>query len=135
MHCISISTIPSLSHRAWTPWRYGRRGGGRPSYCFPQCLSPNLQSCCHLSHYHQTNTILAGLVEGLEGRIDSGKVAERCSFTCGSYLCTVAVVTIANPFRAMAIAPPAVAEDSKFRLVGGSRPNNRLRLAKHCLMR
>jgi hypothetical protein len=46
-----------------------------------------------------------------------------------------AVVTIANPFRAMAIAPPAVAEDSEFRLVGGSRPNNRLRLAKHCLMR
>jgi hypothetical protein len=46
-----------------------------------------------------------------------------------------AVVTIANPSRAMAIAPPAVAEDSEFRLVGGSRPNNRLWLAKHCLMR
>jgi hypothetical protein len=37
--------------------------------------------------------------------------------------------------RATAIAPPAVAEDSEFRLVGGSRTNNRLWLAKHCLMR
>ena len=41
------------------------------------------------------NAIPAGLVEGfvegfVEGRIDSGKVAERCSFTCKSYLCTVA---------------------------------------------
>jgi hypothetical protein len=36
-----------------------------------------------------------------------------------------AVITIANPFRAMAIAPPVVAEDSEFWLVGGSRPNNR----------
>jgi hypothetical protein len=34
-----------------------------------------------------TNIIPAGLVEGL---IDCGKVAERCSFTCKSYLCTVA---------------------------------------------
>jgi hypothetical protein len=45
------------------------------------------------------------------------------------------VVTIANPFRTMAIAQPAVTEDSKFRLVDGSRPNNRIRLARHCLMR
>ena len=38
-----------------------------------------------------TNTIPAGLVEGfVEGRIDRGKVAERWSFTCKSYLCTVA---------------------------------------------
>jgi hypothetical protein len=37
------------------------------------------------------NTIPAGLVEGfVEGRIDRGKVAERWSFTCKSYLCTVA---------------------------------------------
>ena len=46
------------------------------------------------------------------------------------------VVSIVSPFRAMAIAPPAVAQDSELRLVGGSRPNNnRLRLARHCLMR
>ena len=42
-----------------------------------------------------TDTIPAGLVEGLvegfvEGRMDRGKVAERWSFTCKSYLCTVA---------------------------------------------
>ena len=37
-----------------------------------------------------TNTIPAGLVEGfVEGRIDRGKVVERCSFTCKSYLCTL----------------------------------------------
>ena len=35
-----------------------------------------------------TNTIPAGSVEG---RTVCGKVAERCSFTCKSYLCTVAV--------------------------------------------
>jgi hypothetical protein len=34
-----------------------------------------------------TNTIPAGLVEG---RICRGKIAERCSFTCKSCLCTVA---------------------------------------------
>jgi ankyrin repeat protein len=45
------------------------------------------------------------------------------------------VDSIASPFRVMAIAPPAVAQDSEFRLVGGSRSNNRLRLARHCLMR
>jgi len=38
-----------------------------------------------------TNTIPAGLVEGfVEGPIDRGKVVQRCSFTCKSYLCTVA---------------------------------------------
>jgi len=38
-----------------------------------------------------TNTIPAGLVEGfVEGRIDRGKIAEQWSFTCKSYLCTVA---------------------------------------------
>jgi hypothetical protein len=38
-----------------------------------------------------TNIIPAGLVEGfVERRIDRGKVAERYSFTCKSYLCTVA---------------------------------------------
>ena len=38
-----------------------------------------------------TNTIPVGIVEGfVEGGIDSGKVVERCSFTCKSYLCTIA---------------------------------------------
>jgi hypothetical protein len=38
-----------------------------------------------------TNTIPVDLVEGfIEGRIDRGKVAERWSFTCKSYLYIVA---------------------------------------------
>jgi hypothetical protein len=37
------------------------------------------------------NIIPAGLVEGfVEGRIDRSKITERWSFTCKSYLCTVA---------------------------------------------
>jgi hypothetical protein len=37
-----------------------------------------------------TNTIPTGLVKGfIKGPIDRGKIAERCSFTCKSYLCTV----------------------------------------------
>jgi hypothetical protein len=38
-----------------------------------------------------TKIISVGLVEGfVEGRIDRGKIAERCSFTGKSYLCTLA---------------------------------------------